>query len=103
MKWQDKAAELKLDKGVSWVKLPQELEKIYGHPFTYDQTRNAVRRHPRYGENKGIKEGKEERISAIQEKGDYYIVISGKRSIESQGEVKRDKTLFTVTMTADNK
>lgn len=48
MRWQDKAAELKFDEGVSWTKLPTELEKIYGTSFNHDQVRSALRDHPRY-------------------------------------------------------
>lgn len=71
MRWQDKAAELKLDKGVSWKNLPEELEKIYKRPFTYDQARNAVRRHPRYKQrNQSIEDIHSIILDALKKKHD---------------------------------
>lgn len=52
LSWQDKAAELRLDKGVSWGELPEMLYKLYGKKFTFDQVRNTVRKHPRYKPDK---------------------------------------------------
>ena len=95
MDWKETAVRLKFDEGLSWSELPIELEKIYGRKFNRESVRASLRRHPRYGENKGIKEGKEERIPAIQDKGDYYIVTSGKRSIEiTKSKLKEIKLLY---------
>lgn len=39
---------------VSWTKLPRRLEQEFNRPFTYDEVRNALRRHPDYsGASKG--------------------------------------------------
>ena len=48
MEWQEIAAKLKFDDGVSWTQLPRELEKLFKQKFTVDQVRNKLRRHPRY-------------------------------------------------------
>ena len=48
LSWQDKAAELRLDEGIAWGKLPNILSKIYNRDFSFDQVRNAVRQHPKY-------------------------------------------------------
>ena len=48
MNWQERAAHLKFEKGVSWTNLPSILEQEFGTTFSYDQVRNHLRRHPRY-------------------------------------------------------
>lgn len=48
MEWQEQAAHLKFDKGVSWANLPTELEKICGEKFSKEQIRSRLRDHPQY-------------------------------------------------------
>lgn len=85
MDWKDKAAQLKIEEGVSWTNLPHELEKIYNRPFTFDQARNAVRRHHKYSQ----KNGQEERKPTISDKGMYYEITSSKRTITIQKDTLR--------------
>lgn len=85
MRWQDKAAELKLDKGVSWSQLPHELEKIYKRSFTFDQARTAVRRHPRYNQRN-------------QPVEDIHSIIQKALGKEHSLESLADKTGATIRM-----
>ncbi len=50
--WIQRAVELK-KQGVSWTKLPQELENEYGVSFDFNGVRSAVRRHPWYKQRNG--------------------------------------------------
>ena len=48
--WKERAVELKFEQNISWTQLPAMLEKEFGQPFTFNQVRNALRRHPKYGD-----------------------------------------------------
>lgn len=48
MRWQDKAAELRLDQGLGWDEVAQEITSLYGTRYAAEKIRSAVRRHPRY-------------------------------------------------------
>lgn len=50
--WKQRAVELK-KQGVSWTKLPEELEREYKKPFDYNKVRYAVRSHPWYKKQQG--------------------------------------------------
>ena len=93
MKWQDRA--VKLRESHSWGETYKIIQK--DHPELSDgQIRDAVRNRTK-GKKKqpSTKEGNEEIVPAVQDKGDYYIVTSGKRSIEiTKAELKQIKTLY---------
>ena len=93
-KWIDIAVDLK-HSGVSWTRLPGELEKVFGEPFSYDRVRNAVRRHPGYKPLAEITTGQEERTPKIIDEGDCYAVTSGKRTIRiSKDKLRQLKDLY---------
>lgn len=100
--WKDKAVELKKS-GVSWTQLPAELEKIYNTEFTFDQVRNAVRRHKLYGEivNKGSIEYEDKRPEPTREDIDrlYHSLVS-LDDILSATDTKQTRTTFRID---DNK
>ena len=91
MKWQDRAVQLR--ETHSWTETYKAIRKEYPNlELTDGQIRDAVRWRTR---NKGTKVGEEERIPKIQDKGDYYIVTSGKRSIEvTKDKLKQIKLLY---------
>ena len=52
MNWLEKAAYLKFTQGISWTQLPAILESEFGREFSFNQVRNALRKHPEYKDKK---------------------------------------------------
>lgn len=92
MNWVEIAAKLKFDEGISWTQMPDALYQECGVKKDREQIRSALRRHPRYG---GKRKGQEERKPAITDCGTYYVVESGRRSIEiTKAKLKQIKLLY---------
>lgn len=91
MDWKNRAVQLK--ETHSWRETYEAIRSEYPEEeLNNDQIRDAVR----YRTGKlGSKQGKEAILPAIQDKGDYYIVTSGKRSIEiTKSKLKEIKLLY---------
>lgn len=91
MDWKNRAVQLK--ETHSWRETYEAIRSEYPEEeLNNDKIRDAVR----YRTGKlGSKQGQEAILPAIQDKGDYYIVTSGARSIEiTKAKLKEIKLLY---------